>query len=1113
MGSAGDGGGDRPGWRWGVADRAAAVRLGWPEPDERRSDQTALRIEPCEPRDPVAAPTGGEPADLCLAMLCTRHFLPFARTAVQAFLEHHPDAIPVVLVVDADHPCDIEIDGAEIRTGREVVGARFPFLLLKYTGFEICAASKSYLLEHLVDSGRFRKIVFLDADVLVMSPMTALLEGLDDHDFVACPHLVAPFPLRPSAPERPSLGEVASVGILNTGIIGVRSGPAAKRFLATWREMVSAPGAFSGRESPQTEQIAFNWVISFGPDVQVLTDTAYNVAYWNLHERTLGCGSLEPRPSATPPFTVDGRPLVAFHFSGFVPAKPRVLSVHDGRHSLYLLPTVARLISHYMDRLSANGLPQDGLDDYSMDRLPSGVSLGPVVRDTFKALEATLDVSSDPWTDEGERRYCAALVRPIQGSDSLLPAVLKTIYEQGSWLRSYSPDADLRPERAIEWFMAHGLRAFGLESLVDLHRACLPGASTVEELGYLAEVRPELFTELPSPLGGDRHALVGSLAAAGMFPESERLLLLGTDHFDLGSMYLARRVWETEPGLRERFPSPLHEDAGAYSDWLSAARDQGLAIPAHVPAMVSERAGGRSMARVLSRVLSSWTLQSTAPLAFVGLGTETMARSLLAALCHELEYDADDVVALLWTVDIEPWRGVAPTLELPIHRVRDPSSFEEHGQDEILAPVLGDSRMRAELAAYRERFAGERHSPRPGPDGPGCAVVSVLQVDPGPALPRIGPIPADGLRAGVNLFGPTRSPIGLGAMARGISSAVRSLGLPLAENVVGSDAMDRDVSLDHFLKTYDHRLATNLFVTVPHFHDRPLGLQPRRVLDGRRNIAYLAWEQQDHHPDWREVYADFDEIWSLSSFAATSLARSMERPVLTVPCVVELADLPSEPSKEQVGLDPAECHFLYVFDANSSIVRKNPEAAIAAFSSAFRYSDAARLLIRVTNAHRRVHWPKLARLRTMAADCGARVSFVSGELSRVQILGLLAAVDCYVSLHRAEGFGYTCAEAMALRRPVIASRYSGNLDFMDDGNSLLVDCKEVEVEEADGPFVRGSVWAEPSSEHAAAHMRAVFRDEISADLVNRARETIGTQLSPNAIGRKIAGRIGGGESS
>lgn len=1108
MGSDRNDGGDRPGWRWGVADRAAAVRLGWPQPDQRTTDDRALRIDAVLPQSgPPVVSDGGDSADLCVAMVCTRNFLPLARTAVRSFLDHHPHAVPVVLVVDAERSTDvdIEIDGAEIRLGREVMGARFPFLALKYSGFEISAAAKSYLLEHLVASGRFRTVVFLDADVLVLAPMTALIEGLADHDFVVCPHLVSPFPLRPSAPERPSLGEVASAGILNAGIIGVRSGPTAQRFLATWREMVSAPGAFTGQESRQHEQLAFNWVISFGPDVLVLTDSAYNVAYWNLHERTLKASAGE--------FTVDGNPLVAFHFSGFSPANPRVLSVHDGRHSRYLLPAVARLISHYMDRLAANGLPAEGLDGYSMDRLPSGVPLGQLVRDTFKELEPTLDPSPDPWTDEGERHYCAALLRPIQGSGSLLPAVVKTIYEQSPWLRMHSPDADLRPEKAIEWFMAHGLREFALEPLVDLHRATLPGASTVEELEYFARTRPDLFAGLRAPLGGDRHVVIGRLAAADLVPESERLLLLGTDHFDLGSMYLARRIWETEPGLREQFPSPLHDDADAFVDWLRSARDDGLAIPDHVPAMVSERAGGRATARVLSRVLSSWTLQSTAPLAFVGVGSDTMARSLLAALCHELEYDADDVVAFLWTVDTEPWRGVAATLELPIHRIRVPSSFEERGQEEILSPVLDIPAVRQELAAYRERWSGARHVPRSGPDGPGCSVVSVVQVDHGPALPRVGPIPAAGLLAGVNLFGPTRSPIGLGAMARGVASAVRSLELPLAENVTGSDAMDRDLSLDDFLGRYDHRLATNLLVTVPHFHERPLGLLSRRVLDGRRNIAYLAWEQRDHHPDWREVYADFDEIWSLSTFAAASIAQALERPVLTVPCVVDLGQLPSASTKEAFGLDPSECHFLYIFDANSSMARKNPEAAIAAFAAAFRRSDAARLLIRVTSAHRRVHWPKLARLRAAAAECGARVSFVSGELSRAQILGLLSAVDSYVSLHRAEGFGYTCAEAMGLRRPVIASRYSGNLDFMDDANSLLVDCREVEVVESDGPFVRGSVWAEPSLEHAAAHMRAVFRGEVPDGLVDRAQQTIHTQLSAAAIASTIAARIGRGDRS
>ena len=1104
--------GERPGWRWGVANQAAAERLGWSEPAGPFTGGGPLRIEPCTPFSQPADVANAASADLCVALVCTLNFLPFARTAVQSFLTHHPAAVAVVLVLDADDPGAVDCHGAEVRIGRELMGQRFPFLALKFTAFELSAASKSFLLLELVESGRFRKIVFLDADVLVLSPMTELLDALDGHDVVACPHMMAPLPVRPSAPERPTSGAIAAVGILNTGLIGLRPTAATARFLATWREMVIAPGAFTEGESPQHEQLAFNWVSAFGPDVHVLTDRSYNVAYWNLHERTLAWHLGGPALTGNL-YTVDGRPLVAFHFSGFSPYNPRVLSIHDGRHSRHLIPAVAHLIDDYTSLLSKHGLPDGQLGAYRLDQLGSGLPLGRTIRETCKRIEAAIDSSHDPWTPDGERHYCTALLRPTQGSGTMLPAVVSTIYAPSAWLRVHSPDADLRPDRVIEWFLAHGVREYGLEQLVDRHCSTLPGASTVDELDYLARARPGLLTDLAAPLAADRHTLIERLSAAGLHAEAERLLLLGTSHFDLGAMYLARRIWETEPGVRERFPSPLYDDAAAFVAWLRAARSRGLAIPARVPDVVEARAAGRAAARVVSRVMSNWGLQCTAPLAFVGVDSDAMATALLAALCHELEYDADDVIAFLWTVDIEPWRGVGITLELPIHRVRIPSTYDEAGQEDVLAPVLERPGILRELAAYREQRRGARHQPRPGPDGPGCSVPSVRQVDSGPRLARVGPIPADGLRHGVNLFGPTRSPIGLGAMARGLTSAVQSLGLPVAENVLGSDAIDAELSLDDVLGTYDHRLDTNIFVTVPHFHERPLGFHSRRVLDGRRNIAYLAWEQRNHHPDWREVFADFDEIWSLSTFAADTLARALDRPVLTMPCVVDLDKMPPPATKETVGLDSGECHFLYVFDANSSFARKNPEAAIAAFSSAFTTSDAARLLIRVSNAHRRVHEPRLRRLRSMAAECGARVSFVTGELSHAQILGLLSAVDAYVSLHRAEGFGYTCAEAMAYGKPVIASRYSGNLDFMDDTNSLLVDCNEVEVVETDGPFVRGSVWAEPSLDQAVAHLRAVYGDGVPTELADRARASIGSRLSPAAVADTISGHLRRGGSS
>jgi glycosyltransferase involved in cell wall biosynthesis len=235
----------------------------------------------------------------------------------------------------------------------------------------------------------------------------------------------------------------------------------------------------------------------------------------------------------------------------------------------------------------------------------------------------------------------------------------------------------------------------------------------------------------------------------------------------------------------------------------------------------------------------------------------------------------------------------------------------------------------------------------------------------------------------------------------------------------------------------------------------------------------------------------------------------MRREVTTVPCVLDTSSFPPPAAKSEVGLDPGKFTFLYIFDANSSIERKNPEAVIRAFAQSFSPGEGAQLVLRVANARGPDHRERLKRL-LRTAPRGLDIALVLEEMSHRDLLRLLSAADCYVSLHRAEGFGYTCAEAMAYGKPVIATGYSGNLQFMSRDNSYLVDYEEREVTTADGPFQRGSVWAEPSVEHAAHLMQTVYRDrDAAAEVARRGRCDVLRQLSVETIGRIAAQALGG----
>ena len=186
-----------------------------------------------------------------------------------------------------------------------------------------------------------------------------------------------------------------------------------------------------------------------------------------------------------------------------------------------------------------------------------------------------------------------------------------------------------------------------------------------------------------------------------------------------------------------------------------------------------------------------------------------------------------------------------------------------------------------------------------------------------------------------------------------------------------------------------------------------------------------AWELDDF-PDWlAQSAALVDEIWSNSSFSGQSIAQKVGRPVQPFPLPID-APQPPPRTRKDLGL-PEGFLFMFCFDLDSIYARKNPLAVIEAFKLAFPQPGGPRLVVKSINGER--HETFMNSIRA-AADGHPDVTYVDGYLPAGDQKAFVAACDAYVSLHRAEGFGLTMAEAMALGKPVIATAYSGNLEFM-----------------------------------------------------------------------------------
>jgi glycosyltransferase involved in cell wall biosynthesis len=196
--------------------------------------------------------------------------------------------------------------------------------------------------------------------------------------------------------------------------------------------------------------------------------------------------------------------------------------------------------------------------------------------------------------------------------------------------------------------------------------------------------------------------------------------------------------------------------------------------------------------------------------------------------------------------------------------------------------------------------------------------------------------------------------------------------------------------------------------------------------------------------------------------------------------------------------------FLYMFDVSSQSERKNPRGAIEAFRRArFSHDDAA-LVLKFTNAE---YDREAVRALHAQAD-GLHVQFLDGYLHRDELCNLLATADCYFSPHRSEGFGLTMLESMALGKPVIATAYSGNMDFMNAGNSFLLPYRLTTLERDYGPYMRGATWADPDLDEAARLMRLMVEHPDEGLARGRmAQEEVQRERHPSATGRIVLERL------
>jgi len=328
--------------------------------------------------------------------------------------------------------------------------------------------------------------------------------------------------------------------------------------------------------------------------------------------------------------------------------------------------------------------------------------------------------------------------------------------------------------------------------------------------------------------------------------------------------------------------------------------------------------------------------------------------------------------------------------------------------------------------------------------------------------------------AGVNVVGFFRAEFGQGEAARRLLAALERTGLGYT-TVTYERIPHRQ---DHpFVETNGEAAFPANIVCLNAEHLVQFALDGGRdLLRNRYSAGLWFWETSRFPRQFRHALDYVDEVWVASDFVREAVAAETSKPVLTFPLPV-LVPPSLALTRRDLGLPENAFVFLFVFDFFSTLQRKNPVGLIDAFTHAFPEPGCGLLYLKSINGS-----GAPSDLRRVRDAIGGRPDIVltDGYVEGERLTALTALCDCYVSLHRSEGFGLTIAEAMAFGKPAIATGYSGNLAFMDEDSSYLVPYELTTLDDAVGPYPAGTTWADPDVDEASRLMRHVVENQDDA---------------------------------
>ncbi|WP_295654516.1 hypothetical protein [uncultured Mucilaginibacter sp.] len=312
-----------------------------------------------------------------ICTICAKNYLPHAITLGDSVKKFHPEIDFYILLSDEIEGHTINTNGHILVEAKDINVPDYYQLAYKYDVIEFSTSVKPYFLDYLFINKQYDKILYLDPDMVVYNSLNYLFEKLDNYTALLTPHIIKPYIKNMGVTTEE---EALFVGIYNLGFFGVKNNSVGRHIVAWWKEKLYDQCFGDKEDALHVDQRWMDYLPAlYRENVLILDHPGVNHAFWNFHEREFIDKEAE--------YSVDGKELVIFHFSGFDANNYRGMCKKQDWYTLDNMPQYERLFTEYLEQLKKNSLNTLSVLRYKYNQYDNDVFILKYQRRLFRALD------------------------------------------------------------------------------------------------------------------------------------------------------------------------------------------------------------------------------------------------------------------------------------------------------------------------------------------------------------------------------------------------------------------------------------------------------------------------------------------------------------------------------------------------------------------------------------------------------------------------------------------------------------------------------------------------------------------------------------------------------